>query len=511
MSRIDARQGIVFLVKPYKRLDYFQLAHTLSEEAVAMSDNISTANLLLYIKERFHESDDLLVEVTEWQGESAIICYYKALVEGYELNKQIELIRTKKQLNLGDWGETAISAISPFSMSTLVDAVCSGSAAIIFPSTNTFLQITMPQLKTRSPDEPDNEHVIRGSHEGFVEGIDTNISLLRKRLVMPDLVVRTMIVGKRGISQISYVYIDSIVDKELIDQLQIKLEGVSAETITSAGQLEDYLEDNVWSPFPQFLNTERPDRVVANLLEGKIAIFTDHAPTCLVAPVTFFSFYQSPDDFNGRVIVGSFYRLVRLLSFVAAMFLPAFYIAVIGFHSEILPLELSKKVKVAINEIPYRPIFEALILELFIELIREASIRLPTPIGQTIGIVGGLVIGDAIVSAGLVSNLMVIVVAMTAISSFVVPSVEMNTTIRVLRFPFMLLASLFGFFGIVLGSLVLFIHLMNLSSMKQPYFSPIVPFDPSRFKKIFLRLPYVKSSKQQKTFTHGDSGDGGKK
>lgn len=476
-----------------------------------MSDNITTASLLLYIKERFHESDDLLAEITDWQGESAIVCYYTVLTEGREVNKQLELIRTRKELGLSDWGETAISAISPFSMSMLVEAVCIGAVVVVFPSSNTFLKLMMPQFATRSPNEPDNEHVIRGSHEGFVEGFDTNISLLRKRLTMPDLVVRTLKVGKLCKTQVSYVYIASVADADLIEQLQTKLEGVTADVITTAGQLEDYLEDSVWSPFPQYLNTERPDRVVSNLLEGKIAIFTDHTPTCLIAPVTFFSFYQSPDDFNGRVIVGSFYRIVRLLSFVAAMFLPAFYIAVIGFHSEILPLELSRKVKVAINEIPYRPIFEALILEIFIELIREASIRLPTPIGQTIGIVGGLVIGDAIVSAGLVSNLMVIVVAMTAISSFVVPSVEMNTTIRVLRFPFMLLASIFGFFGIVLGSLVLFIHLMNLSSMRQPYFSPIVPFDPSRFKKIFLRLPYVRSSKQQKTFTHGDDGDGGKR
>lgn len=189
--------------------------------------------------------------------------------------------------------------------------------------------------------------------------------------------------------------------------------------------------------------------------------------------------------------------------------MPAFYIAVVGFHSEVLPIELSKQVKLAVNEIPYRPIVEALILEVFIELIRESSIRLPTPIGQTIGIVGGLIIGDAIVSAGLVSNLMVIVVALTAISSFVVPSVEMNMTIRLLRFPFMFAASLFGFFGMVIMTLVLFIHLMNLSSLKQPYLSPIVPFDPSRFKDVFFRVPYFRLKKQQKTFTHGADKEGG--
>jgi len=158
-----------------------------------------------------------------------------------------------------------------------------------------------------------------------------------------------------------------------------------------------------------------------------------------------------------------------------------------------------------VQEIPYRPLVEALIVEVFIELIREAAIRLPAPIGPTIGIVGGLVIGDAIVSAGLVSNLMVVVVAMTAIASFVVPSFEMNMTIRLIRFPFMLAASLFGFFGIAIATLILFIHLMNQSSLKQPYLSPVVPFDPSRFKAVFFRVPYFKNNKQQQTFTHGGS------
>ena len=285
--------------------------------------------------------------------------------------------------------------------------------------------------------------------------------------------------------------------------LKIDWRNIDRPKIYSIGQIEDYLEDSVWSPFPQFLYTERPDRVVANLLEGKIVIFTDQSPAALIAPVTFFSFYESPDDFNGRVIVGSFFRILRLFSFMIAIFLPAFYIAVVGFHSEILPFEISKKVKIAVQDIPYRPIVEALIVEIFIEVIREATIRLPAPVGPTIGIVGGLVIGDAIVNAGLVSNLMVIVVAMTAISSFVVPNVEMNMTIRIIRFPFMLAATLFGFFGIAIATLILFIHMMNQSSLKQPYLSPFVPFDPSRFKNIFFRIPYYKTHKQQQTFTHG--------
>lgn len=476
-----------------------------------MTETLSTSSLILYIKERFHNTADLFVEEMEWQGQSAIVCYFSVLTEGTTLNEQLEILRKRAEDGISDWGETGASTILPFSMSTMTDAVCVGSVAIVFPKTNKLLKITIPNVTARSPDEPNNEFVIRGSHEGFVESIDKNISLIRKNLTSPDLVVKELRLGKETNTKITYVYIETIADKEVVEDVKNRLEKIDSPKIYSIGQVEDYLEDSVWSPFPQFLNTERPDRVVANLLEGKIVIFTDDSPTALIGPVTFFSFYESPDDFNGRVIVGSFFRILRLFSFLIAIFLPAFYIAVVGFHSEILPFEISKSVKLAVEDIPYRPIFEALIVEIFIEVIREATIRLPAPVGPTIGIVGGLVIGDAIVSAGLVSNLMVIVVAMTAISSFVVPNVEMNTAIRITRFPFMIAASLFGFFGITIASLILFIHLMNQSSLKQPYLAPFVPFDPSRFKNIFFRIPYYRSHKQQQSFTHGgaEKKDGG--
>lgn len=473
-----------------------------------MSDAATIDNMVLYIRKTFHDSADLFVEQMEWQNGPAVVCYYSVLMEGGQVNEQIALIQQRAEDGLLDWGETAVSSVHAFSIASLIECVCTGSVAIVFPTTNLLLKITVPKPPVRTPSEPENEHVIRGPHEGFVESFDTNIALIRKRLAIPDLVVRIMRIGEDTNTLVSYVYIESIADADVILDVKERLEGMNAPVVINIGQIEDYLEDMKWSPFPQFLNTERPDRVVANLLEGKIAIFTDCAPTVLIAPVTFYSFYQSPDDFSGRIYVGSFYRLIRLFSFMTAVFLPAFYIAVIGFHSEILPVDLSKQVKLAVNEIPYRPIFEAVLLEVLIEIIREASIRLPTPIGQTVGIVGGLVIGDAIIKAGLVSNLMVVVVAMTAISSYVVPSVEMNTTIRILRFPFMIAASLFGFFGMVIMTLLLFIHLLNLSSLKQPYLSPAIPFDPSRFKEVLFRVPYTRFKKQQKTFTHGADKEG---
>ncbi|BAQ11006.1 spore germination protein ka [Bacillus sp. OxB-1] len=455
---------------------------------------------VLYIKKLFHETVDLFVQEIDWPTGKGIVCYYESIADGTEVNKQIDIIRNRAHLGMTNWGKTAVSEIHAYSMEELFQIVCSGSTAVIFPESKLMVSINAAKVATRSPEEPSNEQIVRGSHQGFVENIQQNLSLIRNKLRSSDLVIKTIRKGHKTNTDITYLYFHSIVDHDVVADLESRLNRIDEDVILSIGQVEDYLEDSTWSPFPQFMNTERPDRVVENLAEGKIAVFTDNSPTALIAPITFFSFYQSPDDFNGRVLVGSFYRLLRLFSLFMAIFLPAFYIAVVSFHSEILPIELSKKVKLAINEIPYRPIMEAFLLESFIELIREASIRLPKPIGQTIGIVGGLVVGDAIVNVGIVSNLMVIVVAMTAISSFVVPSVEMNMTIRLLRFPFMLAAASFGFFGMAIGTLILFIHLLNRSSLNQPYFSPVVPFDPTRFKEIFFRLPFSKSHKQQQTF-----------
>jgi spore germination protein KA len=463
----------------------------------------SNDSLILYFKNLFHDSADLIVREVNWKDGVGIVCFFNTMTESGEVNKQIDIIRKRSIDELPDWGGTAASSVDAFSVAKLVESVSNGFIAVYFPATNLIMTITIPAYEVRSTSEPTNEFVIRGSHEGFVESTDKNISLIRKHLAIPDLVIKDLRLGKETNTKVTYVYIESIADKDVVQDVKSRLEAIDAPKIYSIGQSEDYLEDSVWSPFPQFLNTERPDRVVANLLDGKIAIFIDQSPAVLIAPVTFFSFFESPDDFNGRIYVGSFFRILRLFSFMLAIFLPAFYIAVVGFHSEILPFEISKTVKIAVQDIPYRPLVEALIVEIFIEVIREATIRLPAPVGPTIGIVGGLVIGDAIVKAGLVSNLMVIVVAMTAIASFVVPNLEMNTTIRLIRFPFMLAATFFGFFGIAIGTLILFIHLMNQSSLKQPYLSPVIPFDLSRFKNVFFRIPYYKNHKQQQTFTHG--------
>ena len=470
------------------------------------------------LREQFMHSSDFTVKEIPWgSGKQAILCFYSSLVKKSEVESNLNLLRLAKRTISYENPETRIDEVignrtttfddsvtittEPYNNEKLINYICNGETLVILLHTQEMIRLDSPDFVHRTPDEPENEHVLRGSHEGLVENFDSNVSLIRKRIKNNKLIVKKLILGKETKTVAYYFYVEDIVDKEALKTVEERLQAIELDMFYSVGQLSDYLDDQVWSPFPQLLNTERPDRVVANILEGKIAIMTDVSPTALIGPVTFFSFYQSPDDFNARVLVGTFYRIMRIFSFLSAIFLPAFYIAIVSFHFEVLPLELANKVKSDINQIPYRPLIEALIMEITIELIREASVRLPKSIGQTIGIVGGLVIGESIVSAGLVSNLMVIVVAFTAISSFVVPSVEQNTSIRMLRFPFMLLAALFGFFGIVIGTFLLVIHLLNLSSLKRPYFSPIIPFEPKELHKIFLRGPYYKAKKQVTNFS----------
>ncbi|WP_342503811.1 spore germination protein [Lysinibacillus sp. FSL L8-0126] len=453
------------------------------------------------LQKAFYHSSDLTVRQVDWhEGDTAILCFYASLVDAKEVQKVLDTIYARLDTDKPFWSETLITTLQDFSLPQAIERVCQGETIVILPERGEMLTLSIINEVRRNLEEPINEHILRGSHEGLIERADTNLALIRKRVNNPALVVKSFSIGHQTKTKAYYLYMDGVIQPEILQEVEKRIAAIQIDYFYSIGQLSDALEDSVLSPFPQLLNTEHPDRVVANLVEGKVVVMTNISPSALIGPVTFFSFYQTPDDYNGRVVVGSFYKIVRLLSFITAVFLPAFYIAVVSFHFEVLPLELSNQVKNDVNEIPYRPLIEALILEIIMELIRESSIRLPQSVGQTIGIVGGLVIGDAIVNAGLVSNLMVIVVALTAISSYVVPSVELNSTIRMLRFPFMVLASLFGFLGIVIGVVILLIHLISLTSIKQPYFSPIVPFQPKAVYKIFLRWPFIKPTVQVTSF-----------
>ncbi|MEH7245333.1 spore germination protein [Neobacillus niacini] len=342
---------------------------------------------------------------------------------------------------------------------------------------------------SRAVQEPSSEHIIRGSHEGFIENLSTNIQLVRRLVKNEKLVVKYMEFGERSNSKVAIIYIDDLINNEILVELEYRLSYSKVGYIQSPGYLLEFIEDESFSPFPQMLSTERPDRVAANLMEGRFALIFEGSPIALVAPINFFAFFQSPDDYNSRFYIGSFLTLVRLMSLYIAMVLPALYIAVVSFHYEVVPYEFMLTLKGTLEYVPIPPIVEAIGMAIILELLSEAATRLPSPIAQTIGVVGGLVIGSAIVEANLVSNSMVIVIALTAIASYTIPVSEMSTTIRLLGFPASMAASLFGFIGIAFYVTLLLIHLCKLESFGQPYFSPIAPLKLEENKDTFFRFP----------------------
>ncbi|MCR8658731.1 spore germination protein [Paenibacillus endoradicis] len=449
----------------------------------SITDNVN------YLEAKFLYTQDLKNRRFVFNHKDCIAFYFETLVDQDKLQQNFFLQLSEFTSKFNEANYPFRNLPNTTSFDDVTEKLLGGFSAIYIDGEQRVFFIETAANFARTTSEPENERVVRGSHQGFIENLTINLNLLRHRIVDKSLYVQYITLGDKTNTKVALAYIKGLADEKIVETAIARLESISTDMVFSTEFLEEYIEDSTASPFPQMLNTERPDRVEANLMEGKIAIFADGSPTALLIPSNFFAFYQSPDDYNSRVYVGTFIRVIRLFSFVVAVTLPAIYIAVIGFHYGVMPQQLAITVKGSIDNIPYPPLVEAFIMELTIELIREAGIRLPSSIGTTISIVGGLVIGDAIVKAGLVSNTMIVVVAMTAIACYVVPSSEMSSAVRLLRFPMMFAASLLGFVGIVFGLMALLIHLCTLESFGSPYFAPIAPFRWNSLKDAILRMP----------------------
>ena len=323
--------------------------------------------------------------------------------------------------------------------------------------------------------------------------------MIRRYIRDPNLRFKTYQVGRRSKKDLVLSYIDGIVNPDIVKEVNRRLETIDMDDAPESGYIEEWIEDSFLSPFPQVLNTERPDKVAAALLEGKVAILLDGTPFVLIAPATLGNTLQSPEDYYERWTIGTLLRALRYLAAFIAMFLPALYIALVSFHPGMIPSDLAFSIAASREGVPFPAYVEALLMALTMELLREAGTRLPTPIGQTIGIVGGLVIGEAAVSAGLVSPAMVIVVALNAIASFSLPSYSVAISFRILLFGMMLAAATFGLYGIILSYIMLNVHLVNLKSFGVPYTTPFAPNFLSDWKDLILRAP-ITTIKRRPTY-----------
>lgn len=372
----------------------------------------------------------------------------------------------------------------------VVTAALDGQAALLIEGHAECLIFEVKGGKRRNIEEPPSEVVVRGPREGFNEDLSTSVSLLRTRLRTPRLKTVQWRIGAQTRTRVVLVYLDQVANPALITEVKRRLDNIRIDGVLESGYIESFLEDQPWSPFPQMLYSERPDTVAAMLLEGRCAIVTDGTPFALIAPITFWQFFKTSEDYYERFLIGSFLRALRMTFGLVALFLPALYVAVITFHQDMLPTSLMLSIASAREAIPFPALVEATMMELSFEALREAGVRLPKTVGQAVSILGALVIGQAAVEAGIVSAPMVIIVSLTGIASFTIPHFNGAISLRLLRFPLMLLAGIFGLVGIVLGALWTGIHLCSLRSFGLPYLTGVAPFDSSDAKDILVRAPW---------------------
>lgn len=374
-------------------------------------------------------------------------------------------------------------------ISNLVEGILRGETVVVVDNLDEAFLIRTRNLDKRAIDQPATEQVIRGPREGFIEMLETNISLLRYRLPTTDFRIETMEIGRRSKSKVAVCYMDGIANPELLKEVNKRLANIDIDAVLDSGYLEQYIEDNHLSPFPQVQYTERPDKVAANLLEGRVVIVVDGSPMALVVPTVFSQFYQTVEDYTERFLLMSAIRMARLVALVFSLIFPSLYVAIISFNPELIPTEFAVAVAGGRAGVPFPAIVEVLVIEISMEVLREATIRLPQQVGGALSIVGVLVIGQAAVAAGFASPITVVIIALTTIGSFATPAYNAALALRLLRFPLIIMAGIFGLYGVMIGLILILNHLLSLKSFGIPYLSPLVPANFQGMKDLLIRSP----------------------
>jgi hypothetical protein len=381
-------------------------------------------------------------------------------------------------------------------MEQVVNSALDGNVIIYLEGNSSVLLAKIPSQVGRSVTFAQNESLVIGPQMAFTESLMTNLTLIRNYIKDNSLCIEEIKVGVRTNKSVSLVYMNGIVSEQMVITLRKRIQALKIDGILGSSMLEQLLTENSLSLFPQMALTERPDRVSDSLLKGKLAIFVDGSSLAIVCPQSFMEFFQSMEDSNVNWQIATFLRLLRLTALFLSVFFTAIYVAALTFHYEVVPQTLLFTLSESRAKVPFPPIIEALLLEFIIELLREAGARLPVKVGQTMGIVGGIVIGTAAVEAGFTSNILIIIISLGALGSFVTPSYTMGNVIRILRFPLIILAGFWGFYGIMYGFCFLLLHLLRQTSLGTPYLAPFYPPRLADWKDSIIRLPLSFTTKR---------------
>ncbi|PTM57574.1 spore germination protein [Desmospora activa] len=457
------------------------------------------------IREELGESTDLVIRQFQSKGDKPIpfaLVYIDGLVNSDRIGDLImksmllesESYHRTTPENTFARVKTRILAIGEIKAvhdwDQLLLSILSGETAILMDGWNEAFRCATKGGEKRAVEEPSSQASVRGPRDSFTELIRTNTALVRRRIKSPRLRLETRQIGKETQTDVAIMYINGIVDEKLVAEVRQRLDQIEIDGVLESGYIEDLIRDATFSPFPTVYASERPDVIAGNLLEGRVAILVDGTPFVLVVPTILVQFFQTPEDYYQNFNLSIFLRFVRYLSFTISMLLPALYIAVTTYHQGMLPTPFLISLAAQREAIPFPAFIEALVMEVMFEVMREAGIRLPRPVGQAVSIVGAIVLGEAAVRAGLVSAAMVIVVAITAIASFTAPSYGFAIPARLLRFLFMVAGASFGLYGILLLITAVLAHLCSLRSFGVPYLSPLAPFVLADQKDTVFRVPW---------------------
>lgn len=369
--------------------------------------------------------------------------------------------------------QNSVKKISKFS--EVASTVNSGDCVLFIDTVGIAFSIDVKGYDSRGIESPKNEIVVRGSQEAFVEKLRTNTSILRRLINTPDLIIENTTVGNASKTKVAICYMKNIANSSLVSEVKYRISNIDIDYIISSGSVEQLIQDNSNIAFPQMISTERPDKAANHLLEGRVVILVNGSPYSLIAPGILIDFLSSPEDLNLKHQYANLLKFIRLIAAFITLLLPGLYIAILNFHTELVPTPLLFTIAGSRNNVPFPVIFEVLLMEISFELIREAGLRIPNPIGPTIGIIGALILGDAAVSANLVSPISIIIVALTGLCSFAIPDFSLNFTFRTYKFLYILLGYIAGFLGIAAGLFAQFSILCNLNSFGVSYLEPYIP------------------------------------
>lgn len=458
------------------------------------------------IMDLFNNSSDLIVyEFETLPNTKALIIYINGLVDKkaldeYVVKPLVENMTTPIDIRSSMY-ITEIKEIS--NIKDAVNSITDGHVVLFHEDMEIAFVLNLCRYDKRAVEIPSSEQVIRGPKQAFIEDIYVNKSLIRRIIRNPNLVFEDFVYGEQTNTKVSIVYINGIVNQDILAELRARMKEIETDAILDVHYLEEYLEDGKRSPFSTIFNTERPDVVAGKILEGRIGILSDGSPHALTAPKIFIENLMSPEDYYVKPIFATFLRIIRLLSFLISILVAGVYISMITFQQEMLPTNLLVSIAGQREGVPLPTVLEALLMVFFFEILKEAGVRLPKAIGQTVTLIGGLVIGQAAVDAGLVSSIMVIVVSAAGITEFVNPS--LRELITIYRLVMILLGGFFGFFGIISGLIILMLQIISTKSFGVPFFYPIAPYDKEAMKDYLRRSPIKKMNYRPKYISDKNS------